>query len=211
MEYNIEPINTKIFIFLAEAYESELNKKRTLKLLHLLEQIGTDVQEIQFVLNQLKESLVQISANMEKSLLPLGIEYTNIFRGTGQKSVFLYEAVHRSQEGLMYEAPFFEVKSCYEKFGFETEPDWVEPEDHISVECQYLAFLSEKMAQGHDDGDLKKETFWQEQKNHFAREHFLQWVPQVSMQVIQNTSSDFYKELGILTEAVCKQLSSDIN
>lgn len=211
MEYNKEPITPELYTFLAEAYKSELNEKRLNKLLHLLEQIWADVPENQAMLNQLKDSLAKIAADKQNCLLPLGIEYMNIFRGAGPNPVFLYEAVHRTKEGLMYEGPYFEVKSCYEESDFETEPDWVEPEDHLSIECQFLAFLSEKIAQEHDKGDWTKETVWQKRKNDFIQQHFLQWVPELSRQLIQNTSQDFYKQLGILTNTVCQQLSSDMS
>lgn|GEM_PF-2601818 len=211
LEYGNEGIAQELFTFLAESYKSELNEGRLIKLLHILEPIQTDEPEIQNILAEMKGSLVRITADTNKSLLQLGIEYMSLFRGTGPNPVFLYEAVNLGGEGLMYDEPYFEVKNFYADCGFEPEPDWIEPEDHISVECKYLAFLSEKMVQEHDDGDLEQAAFWQEQKNDFVREHFLQWVPQLSEQVIHNTSQVFYKQLGILTEAVCRRLSSDIN
>lgn len=205
---NNERIKSKIYTFLAEAYKSELTEERIVELVHILEQIQTDVPEFIPVLNELKEYLVRIKADAENALLPLGIEYMNIFRGAGDKSVFLYEAVHRSEEGLMYEAPYFEVKAFYDKLGFEVEPDWIEPEDHISVECNFLAFLSDSIAQGRAEGDIDKQTFVEEQRNAFLREHFLKWVPQFSTQVVQHTSQAFYKQLGMLTAAICEQISS---
>ena len=206
-----EPVDSKLYMFLAEAYKSELNEKSAVELLHILGQIRIDAGETQSITDQLQESLQQITADPGKNLLPLGIEYMNIFRGTGPNPVFLYEAVHRSEEGLIFEAPYFEVKSCYEKSGFAAEPDWTDPEDHISVECYFLDFLSEGIEQAHTNDDLKQETFLQSQRDAFLQEHFLQWVPQFSEQVIQNTSQDFYRQVGLLTRAICKQVALNVD
>lgn len=205
---NNETINPKLYTFLAEAYKSELTEERIVKLIEILEQIQTNVPEFIYVLNELKEYLELIKVDSKNALLPLGIEYMQIFRGAGEKSVFLYEAVHRSEEGLMYEAPYFEVKAIYNQLGFEVEPGWIEPEDHISVQCNFLAFLSDSIARRRAEGDIEMQTFLEEQRDAFLREHFLKWVPQFSTQVVQNTSQAFYKELGILTAAICEHISS---
>ncbi|HEX3011250.1 MAG TPA: molecular chaperone TorD family protein [Syntrophomonadaceae bacterium] len=208
MEYCKEPIPPELYAFLAEAYKSELNEERSIKLLNLLEQIQTDVPQIQTALNELEGYLAQIALNTVNNLLPLGIEYMNLFRGAGHTPVFLYEAVHLSGEGLMYEAPYFEVKEFYENCGFEIEPGWIEPEDHISVECQFMNFMCKRILKQHDIGDTELETILQKQRDDFLREHFLKWVPQFSVQVICNTSNEFYKQLGILTESICQHASS---
>lgn len=211
METNREPIGPNLYNFLAEAYKSELNEKGAVKLLHILEQIRLDADEIQSVLKQLQESLVQISADPGNKLLPLGIEYMNIFRGAGPNPVYLYEAVQRSVEGLIFEEPYFQVKACYEKSGFASDPDWIDPEDHISMECNFLAFLSDRIANANTNGDFDIATLLQVQRDAFLRDHFLNWVPQLSVKVIQYTSHDFYKQVGHLTQAVCRQISSNID
>jgi putative dimethyl sulfoxide reductase chaperone len=203
-----EPVNSKLYMFLAEAYKSELNEKSAVKLLHIIRQIPIDAGETQSILDQLQESLLQITADPCKNLLALGIEYMNTFRGTGPNPVFLYEAVHRSADGLIFEEPYFEVKSRYEKSGFTVEPDWMDPEDHISVECQFLIFLGERIEQAYANGDFKQETLWQKQRDAFLQEHFIHWVPQFSEQVIHNTSHEFYRQVGLLTQNICKQISN---
>lgn len=207
LEHGNETAAQELFTFLAESYKSELNEGRLIKLLHTLEQIQTDEPEIQNILTEMKGSLVRITADTNTSLLQLGIEYMNLFRGTAPNPVFLYEAVNLGGEGLMYDEPYFEVKSFYEDCGFETEPDWIEPEDHISVECQFLAFLYESTLQQYAKGDTQQAALLKEQTDEFLSKHFLKWVPQFSSQVIHNASNEFYRQLGVLTASICHRTS----
>lgn len=211
METNREPVDPTLYNLLAEVYKSELKKESVVKLLQFLEHTQPDAYEIQSMLDQLQESLENISQDPDNKLLPLGIEYMNIFRGAGPNPVYLYEAVQRSLEGLIFEEPYFEVKACYKKSGFACDPDWTDPEDHISIECNFLTFLSDRITQAQTNGDFDQATILLEQRNAFLREHFLQWVPRFSEQVIQNTSHDFYRQVGILTQAVCRRISSNVD
>lgn len=131
-----------------------------------------DVPQIQTALNELEGYLAQITSNTENNLLPLGIEYMNLFRGAGHTPVFLYEAVYLSGEGLMYEVPYFEVKELYENCGFEIEPGWIEPEDNNSIKCQFMNFMYKRILKEHDIGDAEQETILQKQRDDFLREHF---------------------------------------
>jgi TorA maturation chaperone TorD len=202
-----ETIKPILYTVLAEAYKYELNEQRLGGLLELLEQIQADEPELQAIVNNLKESLQVVTIDRENGLLSLGIEYMNIFRGAGSNPVFLYEAVHRSEDGLMYEEPYFEVKAAYEKLGFEIEADWIEPDDHLAVECQFLAYLGEQVEQERTFGDGEKLTFLCQQREGFLRDHFLTWVPEFSEQLLQNTSHNFYEQVARLTKYICKKVS----
>jgi anaerobic dimethyl sulfoxide reductase subunit A len=207
LETNRELVDPTLYNFLAEAYKSELKKESVVKLLQISDQIQTDAYEIQSMVNQLQELLVDVLKDPNNKLLPLGIEYMNIFRGAGPNPVYLYEAVQRSVEGLIFEEPYFEVKACYEKSGFASDLDWTDPEDHISIECSFLAFLSDRITQAQINCEFDQAAILQKQRNDFLRQHFLQWVPRFSEQVIHNTSHDFYRHIGLLTQTVCNQIS----
>lgn len=211
MDISKEMLNSVLYSFLAEAYKSELNEKKADNLLNILNKVENSEPLIQDIINSLKESLENIKANPQYCLLPLGIEYMNIFRGAGPKSVFLYEAVNRSEEGLLFESPYFEVKAFYDQFGFTMEPDWVEPEDHLSIECGFLAFISRKILESHARGDFEQEDYLKQKRQMFLEEHLLKWVPELSGKIIENTSPGFYNQLGNLTESFCQQISSTMN
>jgi TorA maturation chaperone TorD len=205
MDDSDEMISAELYAVLAEAYKQEMNEQALARFMQLVEQIQTSEPELQAIINNLKESLSAITVDREKGLLSMGIEYMNIFRGAGSNPVFLYEAVHRSEGGLLYEEPYFEVKAAYKKLGFKMETGWIEPDDHLAAECLFLAYLGMQIEREQMSGDENTLAFLRQQREAFLRQHFLVWVPKFSEQLLQHTLHNFYKQIAILTRYVCEQ------
>jgi TorA maturation chaperone TorD len=204
-------VDPRLYEFLAEVYQGELNRDAVARLSQILASIPpvADANQAQ-PLRLLEQTLEQIAAEPEKQLLLLGIEYTNLFRGTGPRPVYLYEAVQRSEEGLMYEGPYFEVRACYETTGFAAAAGTA-PEDHLAVELRYVSFLDGQIEQARAQQDFDQETWIKAQRESFLREHLLQWVPPCSAALMANAELAFYRQAGELTQAVCAQLYTQIN
>jgi TorA maturation chaperone TorD len=109
----------------------------------------------------------------------LQVEYAHLF--LLPEGVKLYESVYRSNERMLQQQPWQDVKHFYHINGFVLEEGELHPEDHISVELAFMAALIEQ--------DEKEDV-----QQSFLSEHVMQWLPDLLVDVIKNPYASFYRE-----------------
>lgn len=103
-----------------------------------------------------------------------------------------YESVWRDEDHLMLQAPTFAVRAFYRRHGLQVA-DWRQmPDDHLSHELGFVAWLLE---QGLTD-----------EARRFLDEHLLTWLPDFAARVIQRASCEVHAGLAALTLDSCRQL-----
>lgn len=209
MNADITRIDPALFQLLSEALIEEINMERLKSLYRLALHIETDDSEMAAIISEVTKIVDDIGEQGEAALLPLGIEYSNLFRGTGSETNYLYESVHRSENGLMYEGPYFSVKAMYKKSGFQEDNVTREPADHLAVECAYLAWLNKELAKADQRADLKRVELLKQQQQVFLTEHFLCWVPAFSATLLHLSQTAFYAQLASLLLRLCRSLDND--
>lgn len=101
-----------------------------------------------------------------------------------------YESVWRDEDHLMMQAPTFAVREFYQRHGVQVQ-DWRHrPDDHLSHELNFVAFLLER-GQARDAA-------------RFLAEHLMTWLPDFAERVGQRAQTPFYAALALLTLACCK-------
>jgi putative dimethyl sulfoxide reductase chaperone len=109
-----------------------------------------------------------------------------------------YESVWRDEDHLERQAPMFEVRDWYQKYGVGA-PDWRKrSEDHIALE---LEFLSQAIRAASDPDRARDAAA-------FLREHPLLWIPDFVRRVVTRCRDPFYAGLALLTLAYLERLSS---
>mgnify|MGYP000844064541 FL=1 len=102
-----------------------------------------------------------------------------------------YESVWRDEDHLMMQAPTFEVRAFYSRFGYQV-PDWrLMPDDHLAHELLFVAHL---LSDNHEREAAR-----------FLHTHLMTWLPDWAAQVGKRARTQFYASLAQLTLACVEQ------
>ncbi len=74
--------------------------------------------------------------------------YANLFLNAGPNPVLPYESVYADREPVTHGEPLFEMRECLRKAGLHKDPEFLEPEDHIAVQFDFLSELNRREAAG---------------------------------------------------------------
>jgi TorA maturation chaperone TorD len=110
------------------------------------------------------------------------------------------ESVWVDEEGLERQEPMFQVRDCYRRHGLEAS-DWRHlPDDHLSLQLWFLAFLFHEGARDVSTADGLGEAA------RFMDEHLLRWLPMFSERVSSHCESPYFTGLALLTDAYCSEI-----
>lgn len=98
-----------------------------------------------------------------------------------------YESVWHDEENLMMQAPTFEVRAFYDRHDFQVANWRHMPDDHISHQLRFTAFLLQQ-------GDEREAA-------RFLKTHLMTWLPRFAQQVGERAQTRFYAALAALTLA----------
>lgn len=131
----------------------------------------------------------------KKTIDTLAADYADIYLSYSFRAS-PYESVWLDEENLERQAPMFEVREWYERFGVAV-PDWrIRADDHIVHQLQFLAFL-----------------FYQEEHQQkieevarFMDQHLLRWLGLFAERVAERCTSKYFAGAALLTNAYCEEL-----
>jgi TorA maturation chaperone TorD len=135
----------------------------------------------------------------KRALTDLAAEYATLFLNVGEKPVHLIESVYLGKDHLLYEQPYHEIMDAYRSLGFEKEKDFREPEDHVSVEFDFMAALCRWTAKTLEKNDIKNTLAYINLQKEFLNDHIMKWVPQLCEKLKEGATSNLYKSLAYLT------------
>jgi TorA maturation chaperone TorD len=147
----------------------------------------------------------EVSKKFRKTGLKLDIEelkkeYKRLF--TESESVFAYPFSSRYINSLNKGSDTINwLSNFYKKAGFQTDLPAM-PTDHISTELHFIYHLLSKAANGFKDDDMSGISHFGELRCLFVREHVINWVPEFTRQILNNSHSPFYLQLAILTRTI---------
>ncbi len=125
----------------------------------------------------------------------LRYDYADLFLNAGANPVFPYESPHRSGEPVVMQEPVFELREFFRKIGVHKRPDYLDLEEHISVQMELLQYLLEK---GNREDYLD-----------FFKNIYRKWVPSFCDQLMSaSASKSFYQGLAHFTRGalMCESL-----
>lgn len=106
-----------------------------------------------------------------------------------------YESVWLDDDHLLGQEPMFQVRAYYLRHGL-TAANWrVRPDDHLSLQLQFLARLFSP-----DSGDGLPEAA------RFMDEHLLRWLPQFGRRVAERCRTPYFAAAALLTAAYCEEI-----
>lgn len=120
----------------------------------------------------------------------LKFEYADLFLNAGDNPVFPYESFYADREPTLYGEPLFLMREILKKNGLHKDPEYPEPEDHVSIQFDFLAELNRREAAGD-----KKAA---ETRRDFGRRH-IAWRTEFCAVLHSADKSGFYKALSEFT------------
>jgi TorA maturation chaperone TorD len=153
----------------------------------------------------LEQSKKNYQAHKEEFLTRLAAEYAALFLNVGPKPVFLVESVYLSKRHILYEEPYFEISKAYSLLGFEKAKDFSEPEDHIAVELEFMAKLSERTSENIAKENLDHAAKYVNLQREFLEYHLTKWVPTLTDRLKEATDNLLYTALAHLTRGFIAQ------
>ncbi len=142
-----------------------------------------------------------------KNIKSLQQDYTRLFIGLEKILAPPYASVYLSEDFLLYDLPFFDVRRFYKKIGLSVNPKIREPDDHIGFELYCLAYLSEKAVQAAEKNDIKKFVEYQTKLREFLSDFLSSWLDSFLSQVKDNAQTSFYVGVALLTSGLMESLS----
>lgn len=188
-----------MYRFLARIFHSEVDCELLSEISQMDLSTRSGVQEIDKGFQMLDAFMRKVN---ETTLIDLAAEYARLFLGAGSKQIgcaFPFESVYTSPRGLLMQEARDQVVDIYRQSGIQRSSEFHDLEDHIALELEFIAFLSEKTGQAVEEQvENSLETLLQKQQE-FLDKHLCNWVPRFCSDVIHCASLDFYKAIASIT------------
>lgn len=181
-----------LYRLLATVFRSEIKRDLLHELLspeylEVLTTAGIDTRE-----------LVSLKPN-ETLLNDLSLEYSRLFIGPGHH-VSPYESVHCGiNGGSLWGKETSAVKKFIEGLGFKYEKDFHGLPDHISVELEFMAHMTDLEAEAWSNDDEKTALILLGRQNEFLGTHLGKWIGPFCDQVTELAEGPVYRLFAILT------------
>jgi putative dimethyl sulfoxide reductase chaperone len=122
----------------------------------------------------------------------LKYEFADLFLNAGDNPVIPYESFYADREPTLYGETVFQMRDFLRKQGLHKDPEYPEPEDHISIEFDFLAELNRREGVGDKSAANTRRDF--------GRRH-MAWRTEFCGVLHSADKSGFYKALAELTLA----------
>jgi TorA maturation chaperone TorD len=156
----------------------------------------------------LKEGIRQLRSfynGGKPSLSSVAGEFAHIFLSTGlsvgDKSAVPHESVYFSSDRLMMQDEWDQVYKVYCDNHVGKNVHFKEPEDHITAEMGFIAYMSEKASNLPEDSDEFTANI--ETQLNFMRSHLMRFAPKVCDDICKY-DSPFYTSMANITKGFLK-------
>jgi TorA maturation chaperone TorD len=138
-------------------------------------------------------------ADLQQVETDLGAEYIALLLSASANPVFPYESVYTSPERLLMQQARDEVLAEYRQEDLARIVEFRQPEDHIAIELEFMAYLCQKTAEAVEAGNSAAAVTYLRKQKGFLDRHLLVWVPQFCEDLVQAATSDFYRGIARIT------------
>lgn len=125
-------------------------------------------------------------------------DHRRLFVGPGTMLACPWESVHCGDEGLVFDEAAIEVRAAYAAFGLVAPGGGREPDDHIGLECSFVAELSLATLDALEAGDAATGGEFAAAGRRFVDEHLGAWAPELGELIVAGAQTAFYRAVGHL-------------
>lgn len=183
-----------VYQLLKLLFEEPLNQE-TLKVLqeelnsNELAQVSSGANSIKIYLESKKDTPPEVLCR------ELQAEYQRLFVGPGHVLAPIWESVYFDPEGLMFGERTLEVRDFYRKYGLESIHKNRQPEDHLSVELEFILYLIQQYL---DSQDVNEQTKILMDQKLFLQQHLGTWKDEFVKLIEVHSDNQFYLGAGML-------------
>ena len=132
------------------------------------------------------------------TLTKLESDYLTLFIGTGRLKAPPWESVYLSQRKIVYQEHTLAVREAYARAGYRAKNMGREPDDHIALELDFMASLTDEAAKAFRAGKLYKAKKALMAQKDFLSDHILKWAPKLADNIIESAATDYYRGIARL-------------
>lgn len=189
-----------VYTFLKKFYSGELikEKKATWKQLS-----GLINEEISYFLDEkMRKGIQMISKLDHNDLLELEFDFNRLFIGPNRLEAAPYESIFRGTERTLMQAETLAVRSFYEKAGLVVKKKNNEPDDHLSLELEFVCYLLRESVE--DDFHY---TLYEA----FLKEHLFHWVEEHCELVREKTTNTLIVGISYILQGLLEVERKQMN
>lgn len=144
-----------------------------------------------------------VDENVQDPITDLAVDYAKVFLGAGlaeiDQAAYPYESVYTSDAKLIMQEARDEMLANLRGHNLTIENAYNEPEDHLFVHLEIMAFLCQKILAAIKEGHMVAARAYLTEQNDFVERHLLNWVPEFCKDVERHALTDFYKGVAKVT------------
>lgn len=123
-------------------------------------------------------------------------EYTRMFVGPGSLTALPWESPYVSSEALLLQESTLSVRAAYRACGFEIKRMHHVPDDHVSIECAFMAAMAERSLAAFGAGDWAGLRELMVAQCAFVRDHMANWLPRYASKACSGKTAHLYPQLA---------------
>lgn len=110
----------------------------------------------------------------------------------------LYESNYFSNNIFKVSERLADISAFYKAFGLKVAEQTKEKLDHISIELEFLGYLTIKEIYAQKEEKKEEYKISAKARKNFIKDHFGRWAPTFAQNLINRSPTTFYKEVGVL-------------
>jgi len=164
----------------------------------LLEGIGeiclTPEEELERTgLKKMRDSVQQKENRLDEWIEQLSLEFARLFIGPAHPPAVPFASFYLSETHSLMTEETMEVRKKYLDAGLALKNLYQMPDDHISIELDFLYFLTERVLELSDKGKSTEAEKFLKLRQDFLMDHFVLWAPTFANRILESTSEDYFK------------------
>lgn len=189
----------KFYGFLSRIYREEVDQKFLDKIKETKFSSECSEKELEDGYRMLTSYLESCSEN---SLTDLAADYAKVFLAAGiinGDAAFPYESIYACSGRIIMQETCEQVAALYKRNGLSKAEALNIPEDHISLELEFMGGLCQSAQQDILDKEFQAIKINLQNQMDFLNRHLLNWIPDFCTDVERFAETGFYKAVAKLT------------
>jgi putative dimethyl sulfoxide reductase chaperone len=164
----------------------------------LLEGIGEiylsqEDEEERTGLKRMRDAVKQNQTRLDERIEELSLEFARLFIGPGQPPAVPFASFYLSETQDLMTEETLAVRKRYLDAGLALKNLFQMPDDHISIELDFLYYLTERLLELSEKGDNTEIEKHLKLRHDFLMSHFILWAPNFAERILESTREDYFK------------------
>lgn len=116
-----------------------------------------------------------------------------------------WESVYRTRERILFGEPTLQIRKKLRDFNLYYQNEHKEPEDHISIELEFMNYLIDKSIKSIKEGDEEEFSRALDYQYLLLNDHLINWIESFAEDILSSTNSSLYRGSAIFLKDFIKQ------